>query len=53
VHGITSAMLAGQPTTAEASVALLAWVYQRCRAAGGNSVLLMAHNARRVRCRME
>jgi hypothetical protein len=45
VHKITAKDVAGAPSTSAMSVALMAWMTQRCKAAGGARMVLMAYNA--------
>lgn len=46
VHGITDAMVTGCPASPQVVLALLAWIYQRCREAGGARPTLVGHNIR-------
>jgi hypothetical protein len=45
IHKIPPSMLAPAPSSQHVTLALLAWILQRCRAAGGRAPLLIAHNA--------
>lgn len=48
VHGIKTQTLDGMPKQHQAFAALLLWVYQHCRAAGGAVPVFVAHSARWV-----
>jgi hypothetical protein len=45
LHGISHEVVKDAPSTGAVSLALLAWLLQRCSAAGGTVPLLIAHNA--------
>ena len=44
IHHITDEMVADQPKGGNMGLALLAWMYQLCRDAGGARPVLIAHN---------
>ncbi|GFH13753.1 DNA polymerase III PolC-type, partial [Haematococcus lacustris] len=44
IHGIGAHMLADAPSSQQAVLALQCWMFQRCRAGGGATPVLVAHN---------
>lgn len=45
IHGIYDKQVQSAPSPAQMGLALACWVYQRCRASGGSTLVLQAHNS--------